>query len=87
LTPAAKNAALDALSVATVGIVFLGRGTKFDEREWWLGPLVIMSIGWSLWRRKSFLGPWLIAFGAFLFYRNYRKWRVQQEVVKSFALL
>lgn len=78
---------LDLVTVATIAYIFVAKRRKFDDEQWWLGPLVVLAIGWSLWRRGSFWGKPLIAFALFLFQRAYQRYRAQQEIAKSFARL
>ena len=80
-----KDDVLDVLSGASIAVVFLGRPTRFDEDQWWVGPIVIASIGWSLMRRGSLLGKWVMAFGLFLFLRGYRRFKAKEAVAKSLA--
>ncbi len=68
-----KNKILDVLGVATVALAFVVEPSKWEKLHWWIGPLVIVAWGWSLWRRNSPWGKPVILFGLFLFRRAYLK--------------
>jgi hypothetical protein len=80
-----KTELLDILGTTSIALDFLVPQTKFDTEQWWLSPLLVMAFGWSLWRRKSFWGPVVVAFGVFMFWNGYTEWKKRQEVTRSLA--
>ncbi len=78
-----NKAALMTIAGAGIGWYFLSNaktwrmaGIKLFDEYWWLKGLLVLAVGWYLWRKQNPYATAVIALGAALFAQS---WRVQQN--------